>query len=201
MIIHDISRSIPDTPPYEGDPKTELRFISSMEDGAEYNLSAFSMSSHTATHIDAPFHYDESGAKIDELDIRVFYGQCTVLSVKGILAGDDMERLLPYVGERLLIHGEGTSFIETSAAQVIADSNLKLIGTDAASISPVFDEHRPHRILASAGKVILENLCLDGIRDARDYTLCAFPLRLDGLEAAPCRAILFEEELGFDDEI
>jgi arylformamidase len=58
MIIYDISRSIPDTKPFEGDPETKLETISSIDDGDIYNLSAFSMSAHTATHIDAPFPSD-----------------------------------------------------------------------------------------------------------------------------------------------
>ena len=44
---------------------------------------------------------------------------------------------------------------------------------------------------------VLENLDLSGVEDGNDYTLCAFPIRLDGMEAAPCRAILFEQEKGF----
>ena len=197
MIIHDISRSIPDTPPYEGDPATVTEFVSSAEKGGISTLSKFSMCSHTATHIDAPYHYDPDGRKIDELEPEIFYGKCTVLTVRGVLTGSDMEKLLPYCGKRLLLRGRGKAFIESSAAYVIADSDLILIGTDAQSVAAPFDEHMPHRILASADKVILENLELDSIEDANDYILCAFPIRLDGLEAAPCRAILLEEERGF----
>lgn len=197
MIIYDISRSIPETEPYEGDPETKLDIINSMEDGDMYNLSAFSMSSHTATHIDAPYHYDEEGKKIDEIRLAAFYGKCTVVETDHILTGEDMEKILPRCRKRLLIKGNGMGYIESSAAQVIADSNLVLIGTDSDSIAAPFDEHRPHRILALGDKIVLENLDLDDISEGNDYTLCAFPIRLDGLEAAPCRAILLEQEKGF----
>ena len=50
-------------------------------------------------------------------------------------------------------------------------------------------------ILANAGIAILENLDLSDIADG-DYELFAFPIKLGGLEAAPCRAILFEQERG-----
>ena len=51
------------------------------------------------------------------------------------------------------------------------------------------------KILANAGIAILENLDLSDIADG-DYELFAFPIKLGGLEAAPCRAILFEQERG-----
>ncbi|MBR2280387.1 MAG: cyclase family protein [Ruminococcus sp.] len=197
MIIYDISRSIPNTEPYEGDPETKLDIIESMENGDMYNLSAFSMSSHTATHIDAPYHFDEEGKKIDEIRLAVFYGKCTVVETDRILTGEDMEEIIPKCRKRLLIRGNGMGYIESSAAQVIADSNIVLVGTDAESIAAPFDEYRTHRILALNDKVILENLDLEDINGGSDYTLSAFPIRLDGLEAAPCRAILFEQEKGF----
>ena len=197
MIIYDISRSILETAPYEGDPETKYELISSIENGDMYNLSAFSMSSHTATHIDAPYHFDEEGKKIDEIRLAVFYGKCTVVETDRILTGEDMEKIIPRCRKRLLIRGDGMGYIESSAAQVIADSNIVLVGTDAESIAAPFDEYRTHRILALNDKVVLENLDLEDISGGSDYTLSAFPIKLDGLEAAPCRAILFEQEKGF----
>lgn len=197
MIIYDISRSIPDTEPYEGDPETKIEQVCSIENGDIYNLSSFSMCSHTATHIDAPYHYDEEGRKVDEIRLATFYGKCTVIHTDRILTGEDMEEILPKCRKRLIIRGDGMGYIESSAAQVIADSDIILIGTDSESIAAPFDEHKTHRILAVNDKVILENLDLEDIGEGNDYLLSAFPLRLDGLEAAPCRAILFEQEKGF----
>lgn len=197
MYIYDISKSITEVPPYEGDPETITRFVKSIEYGDPYNLSMFSMSSHTATHIDAPFHYDSDGKKIDELRLATFYGKCSVITIDGILTGDDMERILPYCRNRILFHGSGDGYIESSAAQVLTDSNVILVGTDAQSIAPEFDEDKTHRILAIKNIAVIENLNLEDIDDGNDYTLCAFPIRLNGLEAAPCRAILLEQEKGF----
>lgn len=198
MIIYDISKSIPDTPPYEGDPETVCEMIKSIDEGDEYNLSMFSISSHTGTHIDSPFHFDNEGKKIDELRLSTFYGKCSVISTDRILTGGDMEQLLPKCRKRIIIHTTGEDGgIENSAAQVIADSDLVLIGIDRSSIAASFDTMRVHRILASSNITVLENLDLENIKDGNDYTLCAFPIRLDGFEAAPCRAILFEQEKGF----
>lgn len=196
MILHDISRDTLRCAVYEGDPETEVRTLQTLEeDGC--NLSAVSMSVHAGTHIDAPLHFWEDGSPVDELRLNTFYGKCTVISVEGILTGDDMERLLPYCKRRVLFHGDGKTYLSHSAAIVLADSKVVLVGTDADSIAPPFDESRPHRELARAGITVLENLNLSAIDDG-EYELCAFPVKLGGLEAAPCRAILFEMEKGLN---
>lgn len=197
MIIHDISKDALTTPVYEGDPQTTVEHIKSIHDGDEYNLSVISMTSHCGTHIDAPLHFCDDGSPIDRLRLNTFYGKCTVISVDGILTGEDMERLLPYCKRRILFHGEGNTFLSQSAAIVLAASRVVLVGTDADSIAPPFDEARPHRELARAGIAILENLNLSAIEDG-EYDLCAFPVKLGGLEASPCRAIIFEQEKGLN---
>ena len=197
MIIHDISRDTINTPVYDGDPETRAERIKSIENGDGYNLTEISMSVHSGTHIDAPLHFYDEGSSIDNIRLNTFFGKCTVISVSGILTGEDMERLLPYCKRRVLFHGEGKTFISHSAAIVLAESRVVLVGTDALSIAPSFDEERTHRELARAGIVILENLNLSAIDDG-EYELCAFPIKLGGLEAAPCRAIILEQEKGLN---
>lgn len=197
MIIHDISRDTINTPVYDGDPETRAQRIKSIENGDGYNLTEISMSVHSGTHIDAPLHFYDEGSSIDNIRLNTFFGKCTVISVSGILTGEDMERLLPYCKRRVLFHGEGKTFISHSAAIVLAESRVVLVGTDAQSIAPSFDEERTHRELARAGIMILENLNLSAIDDG-EYDLCAFPIKLGGLEAAPCRAIILEQEKGLN---
>lgn len=197
MIIHDISRDTINTPVYDGDPETRAERIKSIDNGDGYNLTEISMSVHSGTHIDAPLHFCEDGQSIDNIRLNTFFGKCTVISVSGILTGEDMERLLPYCKRRVLFHGEGKTFISQSAAIVLAESRVVLVGTDAPSIAPSFDEERTHRELARAGIAILENLNLSAIDDG-EYDLCAFPVKLGGLEAAPCRAIILEQEKGLN---
>ena len=197
LIIHDISKDIRTSPVYQGDPETNIERIKSIENGDEYNLSYISMTAHAGTHIDAPKHFWEDGKSITELRLNTFFGKCTVITVKGILTGEHMERLLPYCKKRILFHGDGETFLSHSAAIVLANSRVVLVGTDADSIAPSFDEEKTHRELARAGISVLENLNLSAIKDG-DYDLCAFPIKLGGLEAAPCRAIILEQERGLN---
>lgn len=197
MIIHDISVDIIQAQPYPGDPETTVEILQSQETGDEYNLSSFSMCTHTGTHIDAPYHFDSDGKRIGDLPKSTFYGKCSVVTINGIFTGEDMDRILPYCRKRVLFRGNGEGYIMSSAAQVIADSDIKLVGIDNASIALPYEEYKTHRILALSDVAVIENLNLEGIKDGHDYTLCAFPIRLDTLEAAPCRAILLEQEKGF----
>lgn len=196
MLMYDISREILSAPVYPGDPKPAVSRIGSIAAGDRCNLSSVSLCAHAGTHIDAPRHYDDEGEDIASMRISRFYGKCTVVTIDGILTGDDMEQLLPHCGRRLILHSSGKAFLSTSAARVIADSDLVLIGTDAMSIAPPFDEDMPHLELARAGIAVLEGLFLDGVEDG-EYILSAFPLKLGGLEASPCRAILMREKKGY----
>ena len=140
--------------------------------------------------------FDFEGKRTEELRLSAFYGKCTVVTIKGILTGQDMEKLLPYCKKRLILHGEGEAYLSLSAAVVIADSGIVLVGTDSLSIATAFDEARVHMELARQDIAVLEGLSLKGIHDG-EYTLCAFPLKIADSEAAPCRAILMEQEKGF----
>ena len=152
---------------------------------------------HAGTHIDAPLHFCPDGKGITDLRLNTFYGKCTVITVKGVLTGEDMDKLLPYCRKRILFRGNGDTYLSHSAAIVLAQSRVVLVGTDAESIAPPFDEVKTHRELGRAEIAVLENLNLSGVDDG-EYDLCAFPIKLGGLEAAPCRAILFEQEKGLN---
>lgn len=196
MILYDISREVFSSPVYDGDPKPTAEFIKHMNKGDVYNLSKITMCSHTATHIDAPFHYYEEGNRIDAMRLSTFYGKCTVVTINGILTGEDMEQLLPYCRKRLIFKGSGQAYLSSSAAIVLADSDIVLVGTDAMSIAAEFDNTRTHFELARGNIAVLEGLDLQAVKDG-EYTLCAFPVKVSGLEAAPCRAILMEQEKGY----
>lgn len=195
MILYDISREILSSAVYPGDPLPELDFFQKIEAGSDCNLSTISMCTHTGTHIDAPLHFDDFGKSVYDIKLGVFYGKCSVVTVNGILTGEDMDRILPGCRKRILFKGSEKAFLTRSAASVIADSEALLVGTDAMSIAADFDEEETHSVLAEADIAVLENLDLTGIEDG-EYILCAFPLKMKNAEAMPCRAILLQQEKG-----
>jgi arylformamidase len=67
---------------------------------------------------------------------------------------------------------------------------LKLVGVDAPSVDLRDSKSlRVHHLLFDGGAFVLENLDLSQITDG-EYELIALPLRFDGLDAAPVRAVL-----------
>lgn len=192
MQILDISREIFSARVYPGDPKSRFQRIRRLEVGDDYNLTCFSLSSHAATHADAPLHYLEGEADISQLPLEDFYGPCSVVTVEGLITGADIDAILPFVEKRVLFRGLEGAFLLPSATFALAEGGIRLVGTDALSIA--LEEHSTavHRELLGAGVRILEGLCLSAVSDGR-YLLAAFPLKLSGLEGAPVRAVLIKE--------
>lgn len=191
MKFYDISREIFSSSVYPGDPIPYLDRIRRIEQGDEYNLSAFFTGCHSGTHLDAPLHFLEDGSSAAQIPLEYCFGPCSVVTVSGWLTGSDMEALIPKCEKRILLKGNGDAFLTESAAQVLADYEISLVGTDASSIAIPEDEAAPHIALLSAGIPILEGLVLSEVPDGT-YLLCAFPLKMEGAEGGLCRAVLID---------
>ena len=195
MVI-DISQELLSCQVYPGDPKPALQRLSSMEDGALYNLSSFSMCAHNGTHIDAPAHFFADGKTVEQMELSSFCGRCYVAHHAGELTADAAEKILLAAEqcgcrERILLADH--CIVTEDAAAVFLRGGVRLIGVDSQSVGP---EHAPmavHKLLLGAEVVLLEGLVLNHVKDGC-YTLCAFPLNIAGCEGAPCRAVLLTEE-------
>lgn len=192
MTIYDISREILSAPIYDGDKAPELETVHSMADGSVYNLSNLHMCVHNGTHIDAPLHFIEDGASIEQISLDKCIGPCTVIECNRPLTGQRAEELLPHIKKRLLI--KGNSEITQSAAFVFQSWGIKLIGVESLSVGDVNAPAAVHRELLGADVALLENLNLSNV-PIGDYYLVATPLKLKGAEAAPCRAVLLKDTI------
>ena len=190
MKIIDISRDIFKTEPYPGDPFPEYKHIANTENGDDYNISYISMCSHTATHIDAPKHID--GKDILDIDLDKCYGDCTVISLEPDFDVEYFENIISSCKNRILIRGNGKTFLNSKCAEMLVRHNIKLIGTDANSIGDGNDEYNVHKILLSNEIIILEGTDLNNANDG-DYILSALPLKMSSIEASPVRAILIDK--------
>lgn len=194
MQVFDISSEILSAPVYPGDPAPNLTFVQSIDRGDECNLSTLSACMHSATHIDAPFHFVENGSSIDEIDLSVFMGECDVIACNGFdddISGEDIERLVKKGAKRVLFKTVGKCRLTLSGAFALISAGVKLVGIDALSIAADEETAAVHRELALAGICVLEGLVLHHVQSGR-YTLFALPVKIDGVEAAPCRAILMK---------
>lgn len=196
MEITDISRDLLKTPVYPGDPDGYIDPIQSLRAGDHCNLNSVYTCLHTATHIDAPLHFIDGGKTIDKYPPDLFIGECVVVEAPpGPITGAYAEEHFPWQDcERLLIKGNGLSYLMESSSYYIVDSGVKLLGTDAQSIGNHGSNQLIHRAILSADIPIIEGLDLSAVEPGR-YFLIAQPLKISGVEAAPCRAVLVKDHL------
>ena len=191
MII-DISQEIFSAKVYPGDPTPAMERVKSMEEGEVYNLTCFSMCAHNGTHVDAPFHFLQEGKAIDKIPLDAFVGDCYVARHEGDVTAEDAAAILEKAkaveaGERILIAGAAT--VTAEAAKVFAKAKIKLIGNESQTVGPEDAPMEVHKILLGEEIVLLEGLVLTDVCEGK-YLLSAAPLKLDGADGAPCRAVL-----------
>ena len=199
MKIYDISQEVFNCKVYPGDPKPEKQVINSMEKGAMYNLSAFSMCAHNGTHIDAPYHFLKDGKTVEEMGLESFVGMGYVVEHNGVVSGDDAFKIMekaknknPEAAKRILIKGD--AIVSKEAAKVFAVSNILLLGNESQTVGPEEAPMEVHHILLGADVILLEGIRLSSVAEGV-YLLNAAPLNLSGLDGSPCRAILIDMEI------
>ena len=198
MKIYDISQEVFGCQVYPGDPAPERRVLCSTEKGDLYNLTAFNMCAHNGTHVDAPFHFLQSGKAIDAIGLESFVGPAYVAEHHGIVSGDDAaaifekaQELDPEAAKRILISGDAV--VSSEAAKVFASRGILLLGNESQTVGPEDAPMEVHLILLGAGVVLLEGIRLAEISEGR-YFLSAAPLNLSGADGSPCRAFLIADE-------
>lgn len=192
------------TPEWPGDAAFCCGWTLRIADGAPINLSVVSGSPHVGTHADAPLHVRDDWPASECLDLSAFLGACRVIDVRdspaGVLdlAADDVRlrdarRIILRTG-RSIVSGEfpeAWPALAPEVAGVLVERGMDLLAVDCPSV----DERESkslsvHHAVFSRGAFILENLDLRNAPEG-DYELVALPQRLEGLEAAPVRAVLF----------
>lgn len=194
MLI-DISQEVFSCNVYPGDPQPKRDTLLRIRDGAMCNLTGLAMCAHNGTHVDAPYHFIDSGKTIDQMGLEPYVGTCYVARHEGEVLAGDAQRILEAArqagaAERILIAGRATVMPE--AAEVFAQAGTRLIGNESQTVGPLEAPREVHLILLGAGCVLLEGIVLTGVSEGR-YFLSAAPLNLGGCDGAPCRAFLISE--------
>ncbi len=194
MLI-DISQEVFSCNVYPGDPQPKRDTLLRIRDGAMCNLTGLAMCAHNGTHVDAPYHFIDSGKTIDQMGLEPYVGTCYVARHEGEVLAGDARRILEAArqagaAERILIAGRATVMPE--AAEVFAQAGTRLIGNESQTVGPLEAPREVHLILLGAGCVLLEGIVLTGVSEGR-YFLSAAPLNLGGCDGAPCRAFLISE--------
>jgi arylformamidase len=173
-----------------------------MAEGASVNISSVTTTPHLGSHADAPFHTEARGEGISELPLERYLGPCRVIKVPHppLIEPRHVEGIDLSSPPRLLFKTESVrdrrtfperfTAISPELAALLGERRVLLVGLDTPSVDP-FDSKTldAHHALFRGGISILEGLVLDGVPEGI-YELIALPLKLEGLDASPVRAVL-----------
>jgi arylformamidase len=215
--LYDVTRVVaPEMSVWPGDQPPLQTWIERMSEGQACNLSAWTLGSHTGTHVDAPSHFVDGGDDVEQMDLADLVGTTEVLCVRahsGQITAQSLRSAWPPGGARRVLlktpnsdHDPGEPFdrnfisLDASAADFLIQRGVAAIGIDYLSVEQFVegDEanayfHIVHHKLLGAGIAIIEGLDLSRIQPGT-YFMCCLPLRLRGSEAAPARVILLPTE-------
>ncbi len=200
--IIDISQTIrPGIATWPGDTEFRRFWMMNIADGDSCNVGSITMSLHTGTHADAPYHFIEEGESIADVDLSVYIGRALVVDMIDVhdIDADRIAGLKSEGVERILFRtmtAEADRFrppfahLTAGGANALVKAGVRLIGIDTPSVDEAESKTLDaHKILAAHNVAILENLDLRNAEPG-EYELIALPLKLAGMDASPVRAVL-----------
>ena len=215
MKIIDLTLTISNKiPTFPGSPQPNFIPWEKIKDDG-YNLELLFLSSHTGTHMDAPHHFLEKGAKIHEISLKKLVSNAVLIKSRkksnesvtktdiqkfekkhGEIAG--FSSVIFYTGWQRNLQKKHyftkNPGLSVSAAKYLASKKVSLVGIDSPSIDLGTDsKFSVHQIFAKKGILIVENLAnLEKIKSSK-FHLVVLPLKLKNATGSPVRAIAFVE--------
>ena len=197
---------------FPGDPPPEIKEVMALgQDMCAVQSICFN--NHMGTHLDAPSHFIEGGMTVDKIPLESLIGTAVILDFthKGkndLITKEDLHthryRILP--GSRVLIKtGWDVNFTSAAfyedfpcltreAAELLASIEIRLLGMDTPSPSPLDDPDQAiHKTLLAAGIVILESVKNLTLINRNQCEITVLPLPIKDFSGAPCRVVALLE--------
>jgi arylformamidase len=190
---------------YEGDPEVAIEPVTRIAAGDLANVSRMVLGTHSGTHMDAPRHFIDGAPGVDRIPLDALVGPAIVADARAAPGDIDAAALaaldVPAGTERLLLRTRNEALREREAftrdfvgiagdaARALAAMGVRLVGIDYLSIAPSAEPSPTHIALLEAGVAIVENLDLRRAPPGA-YELVCLPLRVEGADGAPARALL-----------
>ena len=213
MKIIDLTLTVSDKiPTFPSSPQPNfIPWENIKEDG--YNLEVLFLSSHTGTHMDAPHHFLEKGAKIHEISLKKLVSEAALIQCRKnggqSITKTDIQKfeknhgkienfssVIFYTGWQKNLQKKyyftKNPGLSVSAAKYLTSKKISLVGIDSPGIDLGKDpKFSVHKIFAKKGVLIVENLAnLDKIKSSK-FHLVVLPLKLKNATGSPVRAIAF----------
>jgi arylformamidase len=189
---------------WPGDVPYAMSKASDIHAGESIDIGSMHTSFHVGAHTDAHRHYAKDGPDAANMPLSAYYGPCQVIATTTAPGKRILPSHLgsPITAPRVLLKTgtfpDPTEWNEDFAApdpkliDHLADAGCVLVGLDTPS-TDLFKSKglEAHKRLFARGMVNLEGLVLAHVEPGT-YTLVAFPLRLEGADASPVRAVLVQ---------
>lgn len=182
-----------------------------------FEAEAIFMVTHTGTHVDAPYHFDPKGIKVDEVSLERLVGEGLILDMthkgaKEYITSSDIKLAESKQGVEvkeghIVIIRTGwdsnlgkdeylTSYpgVSRDGAEYLLRRRISALGVDTPNPDHPDDPSFPvHNVLLPNGILIIENLTNLGSLNKYRFTFVGVPLRIKGASGSPIRAIAIEE--------
>lgn len=189
-------------PGWPGDTSFAYELTCTKEESGSVNVGKLTLSTHTGTHIDAPYHFDNEGQRVLQLEPDRYVGIARVIHLPdaNTIGPDELKGVELKGISRLLIRTDAwmdrSRFpekippLKPEVALYLATQGIKLIGLDLPSVDPLDSKALlTHHALHREDIHILEGVVLDQVQPG-DYELMALPLPLVDADGSPVRAML-----------
>lgn len=169
--------------------------------GGHSNTSRINCGTHTGTHCDAPWHFEDDGKRLDQVDFQVFFGDALVVDhphERHIVRDDLPAGPLP---PRILFKTRNSGIpidgvfredyigIEEDAARRMVDEGVRLAGIDYLSVAPFERPDPTHHVLLRNEVFIVEGLRLGDVPPGT-HPFVVLPMPIAEADGAPCRAFV-----------
>jgi arylformamidase len=177
-------------------------------DAETFHGTFLDMFAHAGTHVDAPSHLVPHTKTLDQYPLSRFIVPATVVEISDpeAIGADHIEGLDLKPGQALLFKtGNSMSgravtreppssapyiYMTMAALEVGLEKGVALFGFDFQVAEKPGGEPAPlHHRCFETDAIIMEGLNLRDVPEG-DYTLVALPLRLEGTDGSPVRAVL-----------
>ncbi|MCI0560283.1 MAG: cyclase family protein [Nitrososphaera sp.] len=171
-----------------------------------YDSESIFMSTHTGTHMDAPSHFVQGRASIDEIPASRFVSSAILVRARKrageLVEAQDFEAEEIRAGDAVVLatgwekrSGKRNYMTENpglaaGAARYLAKKKINLVAIDGPSIDAGSNSRfTAHKILLARNVLAVENLCNLGRIAKKRFTLVVAPLKLNRATGSPVRAL------------
>lgn len=180
-----------------------------------WNSTTLSIYSHAGTHMDAPVHFGVNSQTIDQIPPEDCIGPAWIIPLDDIEPktlitvahlGTVADRIQP--GDAMLIRTGWSQFVDRPAyyrdsfprisvalANWLVEHQVRMIGIEPPSVADVnnlAEVTQVHQILLGGSVIIVEGLNNLSAIESEKVFFAALPLKIEGCDGSPCRAIAIE---------